>query len=250
MLHIENLSVLAEEKCILKNFNLEIKDSEIHVLMGPNGAGKSTVCKSIMHQNNYQITEGKIVYNGVDITHSKTFEVARLGVYYLSQSPIEIEGITNAELLRAAMNERGIKMDIFEFNRKCLEVCQKLDLPKSFLHRHVNVGMSGGERKKCELLHLFLLEPSLVLLDEIDSGLDVDALKVVAQNLKEYVNMTHASLLVITHQQTLIDLLEPDQVHILKEGKIIETGKMDLAKKIEKFGFSGANNVSGSDLSE
>ncbi len=250
MLHIKNLSVSAGKKSILKNFNLDINDSEIHVLMGPNGVGKSTVCKSIMHQFDYDILDGTIIYNEFDITHSKTYEIARHGIYYIAQSPVEVEGITNAELLRSAMNEQGIKMDIFEFNRKCLEVCKKLNIPKTFLHRHVNVGMSGGERKKNELLQMFLLQPSLVLLDEIDSGLDVDALKIVGENLKDYVRETHASLFVITHQQALIDLLEPDFVHILKDGRIIESGTKELAKEIEKFGFLRANNVSGSELSE
>jgi len=253
MLNIKNLKVKVEEKIIIDDLNLNIKNGEIHVLMGPNGAGKSTVCKSIMHYPGYVIEKGSILYNEEEITKKNTTEVARLGLYYISQNPIEIEGITNAELLRTAMSEKGVSLDIFAFQKKCAEICEKLKIPKNFLHRHVNVGMSGGERKKNELLGMWLLEPTFLLLDEIDSGLDVDAIKTVGENLKEYQRLTNASILVVTHQQQLIDILNPDVVHILKNGKITESGDKTLAKQVEKEGFlniSRTNNVSGSDKNE
>ncbi len=250
MLKIENLCVNASEKSILKKFDLTIKPGEIHVLMGPNGAGKSTVCKSIMHHPFYNILKGKIFYKEQDITNLSTSDIAKLGIYYVAQSPIEIDGITNAEMLRTAMIENGKKMDIFAFNKKCTEICAKLDIPKSFLHRYINSGMSGGERKKNELLHMWMLEPEVLLLDEIDSGLDVDALKIVGENLREYHETMHASMLVVTHQKNLIDILKPDYVHIIKDGMIVESGDVSLAKEIEKNGFSRTNNVKECDNCE
>lgn len=253
MLNIKNLKVKINKKIVINDLNLNIKDGEIHVLMGPNGAGKSTLCKVIMHTSNYEIEKGEIEYNKEKITNKNTSDIARMGIYYISQNPIEIEGITNAELLRTAMSEQGISMDIFSFQKKCNEICEKLKMPKNFLHRHVNVGMSGGERKKNELLGMWFLEPSLVFLDEIDSGLDVDAIKTVGENLKEYQQKTNASLVVVTHQQQLINILKPDHVHILKDGKIEKSGDITLAKKVEKEGFLnnfGTNNVSGSDKNE
>ncbi len=253
MLKIKNLCVKIEEKEILNQLNLEIKDGEIHVLMGPNGAGKSTVCKRIMHHPNYLNTSGKIYYNEEEITTKRTSDIAKLGIYYISQSPIEIEGITNVEMLRTSMIENDKKMDIFAFNKKCNEICEKLALPKTFLHRHVNVGMSGGERKKNELLHMWFLEPSLLLLDEIDSGLDIDALKIVGNNILEYHQKTKAKILLVTHQMNLIKMLKPDYVHIMKEGTIIKSGDFNLALEIEKNGFAQineANNVSLGEKSE
>ncbi len=253
MLELKDIIVKTEEKEILKGFNLEINPGEIHILMGPNGAGKSTVCKSIMHHPSYQITSGSITWNNIDITKKTTSEIAQLGVYYISQTPIEIEGITNAEMLRTALIEKKEKVDIFSFTKKCNEICEKLEIPKSFLHRHVNVGMSGGERKKNELFGMWMLRPNLILLDEIDSGLDVDALRVVGENLLKYHQETNASMLVITHQQKLIEILNPNFVHVMKDGHIIESGTQKLAKEIEKNGFfknSKANSVSGSDSIE
>jgi len=239
MLKIQDLNVtLVDNTEILKNINLEIQDHTTHIIMGPNGAGKSSLCKAMMKHPAYNIKKGSVIYNNQDLTNSKTNEIASAGIYYINQTPIEIEGLTNAELLRTVMLDRGLKMDIFTFNKKCNEICQRLDLPKSFLHRNVNEGMSGGERKKNELFGMWLLSPSLIILDEIDSGLDVDALKIVAQNLKDYQQETEASLLIITHQQKLIDMLNPDYVHIMVDGTIVDSGNISLAKNIEKNGFS------------
>ena len=238
MLKVQNLSVYTEDKEILKNIQLEIKDSEIVCLMGPNGAGKSSFCKALMHHPAYTIKKGTILYNGKDITNSTTSEIAKLGIYYINQTPVEIEGITNIEMLRTSLIDRGEKVDIFEFNKECNEILKKLDLPKSFLHRSINQGMSGGERKKNELFGMWILKPNFVILDEIDSGLDVDALKTVGENLKEYHQTTGATIFMITHQQKLIDILNPDKVIILNQSEIAKIGDKSLAKQIEEYGFS------------
>ncbi len=253
MFEIKDLCVSIEEKEILKDFNLSIKEGEIHVLMGPNGAGKSTICKSILNHPNYQITKGSIFYQGKEITHEKTATIAKMGLYYINQTPIEIEGITNLEMLRTALNEQQKELNIFDFKKKCQEVCEKLNIPKSFITRQVNVGMSGGERKKNELLGMWILEPSFLLLDEIDSGLDIDAIKLVGKNLKEYHEKTNASMLIVTHQKNLIDLLNPDYVHVMEHGQMVKTGSKQLAEDILKNGFYEfleANMISGSGQSE
>jgi len=159
-------------------------------------------------------------------------------MFLLNQTPIEVEGITNAELLRTALSEKNKEsLDIYSFNKKLEEIHQKIELPQSFIHREVNVGMSGGEKKKNELVHLWMLEPNFLILDEIDSGLDVDALKIVVKSLQEYYKTYKPSILIITHQIKLIDLFTPDYVHIMSEGKIIKSGDSSLAKQIEKVGF-------------
>ena len=184
MLKIDNLTVKAADKTILENFNLEINDGEIHVLMGPNGAGKSTICKTLMHHPDYQIFKGKIEYNDQDITDYTPTLMGKLGFFLLNQNPVEIEGVTNAELIRNVLSEqKGEKIDIFEFNKKLNKVCEIINLPKEFVHRSINFNMSGGEKKKNELLHLFMLEPKFIILDEVDSGLDIDALKIVGTSL-------------------------------------------------------------------
>lgn len=253
MLTIKNLCVNTGDKSVLKDINLNINDNEIVCLMGPNGAGKSSLCKALMHHPSYQITKGSISYSSCDITSKNTSEIAKLGVYYINQTPVEIEGITNLEMLRTALIDQGKKIDIFAFNKECNEILKKLDLPKSFLHRNINEGMSGGERKKNELFGMWVLKPSFVILDEIDSGLDVDALKTVGKNLKEYHELTGASILVITHQQNLIDILKPDKIIVLDKGEIKKSGDMSLAKEIEKNGFSsilGTNEESKGEKSE
>lgn len=246
MLKINNLSVVADDKVILKNFDLEIEDGKIHVLMGPNGVGKSTICRAILKDPNYQIVEGSIVYNDKDLKDLTTTEISRLGIMMISQSPIAIEGVTNAEMLRMALSEKYQEhIDIFKFSKEAKEICQKISLPESFLHRDINSGMSGGERKKNELLHVWMLKPSFLILDEVDSGLDVDALKIVANSIKEYQEQTKCSILLITHNPKLLDILKPDKIHILKNKRIVKTGNMELAKEIENKGFS---EISGDTL--
>ena len=248
MLKIKDLNVETNEgKKILHNIDINILDNEIHVIMGPNGSGKSTICKSIMHHPSYKITNGSIIYNDKDITNLDTSKIASAGIYYISQSPIEIEGIKNAELIRTSMLDNGHKMDIITFNKKCNEVLKKIGLPKDFLYREVNMGMSGGERKKAELFGMFMLEPSLVILDEIDSGLDVDALTMVANSINEYKKESKASFIVVTHQEKLIELLKPDKVEIFANGTIVKRGDYSLAKETLEEGFLKYTNQKDKD---
>lgn len=238
MLKIKNVKVKVENKEILDGFNLEIKEGETHALMGPNGVGKSTICRCLLKDENYEIVEGQIEFQGRDIKDLTTTEISRLGMMMISQSPIAIEGVTNAEMLRLALSERtGKHIDIFKFSKEAKEICQKINLPESFLHRDINSGMSGGERKKNELLHVWMLKPSFLILDEVDSGLDVDALKTVANSLKEYQEETHCAILLVTHNPRLLEILKPDYVHVLNNKKIVKTGDSSLAKYIEKNGF-------------
>lgn len=244
MLEIKNLSVEIDGKEILHQFHLLVPDHEIHALMGPNGVGKSTICKVIMHDPNYTIKEGEILWNGTDLLKLDTTEIARKKVFLLSQNPIAVEGVTNAEMLRMALAEtRDEPMNIFAFQKELESICAKLDIPKEFIHREINVGMSGGERKKNELLQLWMLKPELVLLDEIDSGLDVDALKIVATSLKEYADTTGATILVITHHKQILDILKPNRIHILKDKKIMTSGDASLAEQLETSGYKSLDEA-------
>lgn len=239
MLNIKQLSVVADNKEILADFNLSINDGEIHAIMGQNGAGKSTICRALLHDPNYSITKGNITYKDTDITNLTTTEISRLGIMMIAQNPTAIEGVTNAEMLRLALSEKTNEhIDIFKFSKEANAVCEKLSIPKNFLHRDINDGMSGGERKKNELLHIWMLKPDFLILDEIDSGLDVDALKVVAKSLNEYHKETKCSILLITHNPKLLSMLKPDYIHILKDKKIIKTGDASLSNIIEDTGFT------------
>ncbi len=251
MLKINNLTVQVSNKKILENFNLEIKKGEIHALMGPNGAGKSTISKVLMRDLTYQISCGTITYNDEDLLKMNTTEVAKKGFFMVSQNPVEIAGITNAEMLRTALHDAGKNdLNILEFNRKMVAICEKLNLPSSFIHREINYNMSGGEKKKNELLHLWMLEPEFIILDEIDSGLDVDALKTVANSLLEYYQQFQPAILIITHQKSLLDILKPQYVHILGNRTIEENGDYSLAEEIFKHGFTRTHIMSESDKDE
>lgn len=250
MLKINNLTVEADSKTILHDFNLDINDGEIHVLMGPNGIGKSTICKVLMHHPDYQVTQGEIIFNDKNLEDLTTTEIARAGIFLLSQNPIEVEGITNSEMIRNVIGEKtNEKVDIFKFNKRLNEVCSIIDLPKSFVHRDINFNMSGGEKKKNELLHLFMLEPSFIILDEIDSGLDVDALKTVGASLKKYYDLYKPSILIVTHHADILKYFNDYQVHILKDGHIVKNGDKNLVLEIESHGFE-TNELSENDKNE
>lgn len=239
MLQIKNLTVNAGNKEILQEFNLDINQGETHVIMGKNGVGKSTICRAILKDPNYEITKGTITYKEKDLSKLSTTEISRLGIMMITQIPIAIEGVTNAEMLRLALSEKNNEhIDIFKFSKEAKAICEKLSIPENFLHRDINYGMSGGERKKNELLHIWMLKPDFLILDEVDSGLDIDALKIVANSIKEYKEEYNCSILLITHNPKLLDILKPDYVHILNDKKIIKTGDYSLAKDIEKNGFS------------
>lgn len=238
MFEIKNLTVQVQDKIILKDFNLTINENEIHALMGMNGAGKSTICKVIIGDESYQVIEGEILYNNKNILELNITERARLGIYLVNQTPIEIEGVSNSEMLRTALGEKlNRHIDIFEFQKKVEEACLLLNIDKSFIHRGINEGMSGGERKKNELLHLFILEPNFIILDEIDSGLDIDSFNTVIDAINKYLETHNTNVLIITHNTKLFKKIKPDYVHILKDGKIEKTGDINLAFELESLGF-------------
>lgn len=244
MLKIKDLTVSVNEKIILNNFNLNIKPNEIHALMGLNGSGKSTICKVLMGDTNYKVDSGSIFYKDIDLLKLDTTNRARLGLFLISQNPIEIEGVKNSEMLRLALEQKtGKSVNIFEFSKLMNNICEKLNIDKSFIHRGINENMSGGERKKNELMHLWVLTPELVLLDEIDSGVDIDNLNTISNSLKEYFDTHNTSFLIITHHTNILKKLKPNFVHILENGKIIETGDYTLAEKIEREGFNRTNKV-------
>jgi len=243
MLKINNLNLYINDLILLENLNLEINPSEIHVLMGKNGVGKSSITKAIMGDNTYKI-EGNILFNEEDITKLSIDERAKRGIFLINQNPTQVEGVTNAEMLRLALQEKTKKhINIFEFNKELETICQKLDLDKSFIHKEINVGASGGERKKIELMHMWMLKPSLIILDEIDSGLDVDATKLVANSIKEYFKEYKPGILIITHSNTLINEFDEYQVHLLDNKKIIKSGTKELAKEILNKGFKELYNT-------
>ena len=240
-LKIENLTVAIEEKVILKDFNLEVKSGEIHAIMGPNGTGKSTLSKVIMGDANYKILKGTIKYDDKVINEYTTDERARLGLFLSMQMPLEVEGVTNADLLRTACHiKEGNNFKLFDFIKKLENNVTKLKMDKEMIHRSVNVGFSGGERKKNEILQMYMLEPSLVILDEIDSGLDVDSLKIVGNNVMEYFKEFNPCLIVITHYQRLLDYIKPNYVHILKNGSIVKSGDCSLVREIETNGYNSS----------
>ena len=241
-LKIENLTVKIENKVILKDFDLTIKSGEIHVLMGPNGIGKSTLTKVIMGDSNYKIVSGNIYYNDKLINDMSVDERSILGIFLGMQLPMEIEGVTNADFLRSALIIREKEnFKLFNFIKELDKSVEMLDMKRDMIHRGINQGFSGGERKKNEILQMYMLKPSLVMLDEIDSGLDVDSLKIVGESIMEYYKKYNPGMLLITHYQRLLDYIKPTHVHIINDGKIIKTGEYSLVKEIEKEGFQNIN---------
>lgn len=253
MFKIDKLNVKINDidKDILKDFSLNIDKGEIHAIMGPNGVGKSTLSKVIMHHPDYVITDGTIIYNEKKLNDLTTDEIARSGIYLLMQDPSIIDGVSNSEALRTALKERGSDTNLYTFITGMKKELDALKLPKDTMHRSINKGLSGGERKKNEVLGLKVLTPSFIILDELDSGLDVDSLKVVANNINDYLEENKdTSVLIITHYSRILDLIKPDFVHEMKDGKIIKTGDINLSKQIEKTGFTGVNEVEMSENHE
>lgn len=247
-LKIENLTVSIDNKKILKNFNLTINSGEIHVLMGPNGIGKSTLTKVIMGDSNYTIEEGFIYYNDVLINNLSVDERSRLGIFLGMQLPMEIEGVTNADFLRSAISIRQKEnFKLFEFIKELDKTVEQLDMKSDMIHRGINQGFSGGERKKNEILQMYMLKPSMVMLDEIDSGLDVDSLKLVGESIMKYFKEYKPGMLLITHYERLLDYVKPSHVHIIKDGKIVKSGDFSLVKEIEQYGFNEKKVVSTSE---
>lgn len=240
LLEINNLSVEVNDKKIIDGFNLIINEGETHAIMGPNGAGKSTLSYAIAGKKGYKITSGQILFNGEDVSNLSPDKRAAKGIFLAFQNPIEIPGVPNATFLKQAVN--SIKkyngqqeLDTIAFNKLLKEKAAVLGISADMLKRSVNEGFSGGEKKRLETLQMAILEPKIAILDEIDSGLDIDSLQLISKNI----NQIKKSLLVITHYQRLLNYIVPDFVHIFAKGKIIKSGGKNLALELEKNGYGG-----------
>lgn len=239
-LSINNLHTISidDNKEILKGLDLSINKGEVHVIMGPNGSGKSTLANIILNNPRYKITDGNIIFNDEEITNKKTDEIAKKGIFMSFQSPEEIPGITIAEFLKTSRKSLSDeKINLFSFSKEIEENMSKIDMKTNYVSREVNVGFSGGEKKKNEILQLLTINPKLAILDETDSGLDVDAIKTISKGISLYKNEDNA-VLIITHSTKILKYLDVDYVHVLVDGKIVHTGDSSLADKIEKDGYS------------
>lgn len=240
VLEIKHLHVSIEDKEILKGLNLTLKTGEIAAIMGPNGTGKSTLSAAIMGNPNYEVTAGEILFDGEDILELEVDERARLGLFLAMQYPSEVPGITNAEFIRAAMNAGKAdddKISIRQFITKLDEKMELLGMKEEMAERYLNEGFSGGEKKSNEILQLLMLEPKFALLDEIDSGLDIDALKVVSKGVNEMRGEGFGAM-IITHYQRLLNYITPDKVHVMMDGKVVLSGGPELAVRLEKEGYA------------
>ena len=240
MLEIKDLKTSINNKDILKGLNISIKPGELHAIMGPNGSGKSTLANVLSGKNGYKVS-GELKYKGQDLEEIPIEERAQKGIFLAFQYPTEIPGVNTSNFLKTSLNKikkaRGEKeLDTLSFLKLVKEKSSELGMDEKMLSRQLNVGFSGGEKKKNEILQMKILEPNLIILDETDSGLDIDALKIVANGVNSYRDK-NKSFLVITHYQRLLDYINPDFVHVLTDGKIIKSGNMDLAKQLEKTGY-------------
>lgn len=241
LLNIKNLYTIAEDdndKKILKGLDLVINKGEIHVIMGPNGSGKSTLANTIFASSRYIVTDGNIYFYGEDITKLSTDKIAKKGIFMSFQTPVEIPGVTLANFLKTTKKAiDGVKPNIFSFQKEVEKNMNELNMNNDYVSREFNVGFSGGEKKKNEILQMLILNPKLAILDETDSGLDVDAIKTVSKGINMFKNDDNA-VLIITHSTKILESLKVDKVHILVDGKIIKTGDSSLAYDIEKNGYS------------
>ncbi len=239
-LQIINLNVVVDNKEIIKSLNLDINPQEIHVIMGPNGVGKSTLSRVIMGDPNYKVINGDILVDGKSILKLSVDKRSKLGIFLAMQYPMEIDGVSNQDFLRTAISSLNNKrVGLYEFILDCEKATSELKMDKNLIHRSLNTGFSGGEKKKNEVLQIKLLKPKFIILDELDSGLDVDSLKIVGENLRQYKEENEdTSILIITHHPKILEYLKPDYVHIISDGKIIKTGSYELALDIEKKGYN------------
>lgn len=239
VLTIKDLHVAIEGKEILKGVNLEIKGGEIHAIMGPNGTGKSTLSSAIMGHPKYEVTGGSITLDGENVLEMEVDERARAGLFLAMQYPSEISGVTNADFLRSAINSRldeGNEISLMKFIRKMDSKMEFLEMDLDMAQRYLNEGFSGGEKKRNEILQLMMLEPKIAILDEIDSGLDIDALKVVSKGINE-MRGEDFGCLIITHYQRLLNYITPDHVHVMMQGRVVKSGGPELAQRLEAEGY-------------
>ncbi len=238
LLEVKDLQVNIGDKEILKGLNISVGKGETHVIMGPNGAGKSTLGHSIMGDPRYEVTGGSIKFDGEEIVEENPAERAKKGLFLTFQNPIEVPGITLANFIRSSMDQRHEKkIRIWEFRKELEKVLKVLEMDADYADRDLNVGFSGGEKKKAEILQLLMLKPQLAILDETDSGLDVDAVRVVSKGVSEFRGSTDGSLVIITHNTKILDSLDVDYTHILVDGKIVATGDKSLIDEINENGF-------------
>jgi len=236
---IDGLRASIDGKKILKGVDLEVKGGEVHAIMGPNGTGKSTLAAALMGHPRYEVTGGSVTFNGEDVLEMEVDERALAGMFLAMQYPAEIPGVTNADFLRSAINARlgeGNEISLIKFIRKMEQNMAALGMDPAFMHRYLNEGFSGGEKKRNEILQMMMLEPSLVILDEIDSGLDIDALKIVASAVNS-MRSPDRSFLIITHYQRLLNYITPDHVHVMMQGRIVKSGGPELALRLEAEGY-------------
>jgi len=245
MLKIKNLHASVDGKEILRGINLTVNAGEVHAIMGPNGAGKSTLSNVLAGRDGYEITQGEVIYKDEDLLALAAEERAQRGVFLAFQYPVEIPGVSNIYLLKAALNavrkQQGLDdLDAIDFLTLVRSKLELVKMDEEFLHRGVNEGFSGGEKKRNEILQMALLEPSLAILDETDSGLDIDALRTVSEGVNA-LRADDRSIVMITHYQRLLDYIVPDFVHVLSDGQIVKSGNKELAKELEKTGYSWVN---------
>jgi Fe-S cluster assembly ATP-binding protein len=242
MLNVANLRAKIDEKEILKGLNIEVKPGEVHAIMGPNGSGKSTLSNVLAGRDNYEATDGTVMFEGKDLLSLVPEDRAREGIFLAFQYPVEIPGVSNLEFLKTSLeclhtHQNKPLLSAVEFMKLAREKCRLVDLDTEFLKRGVNEGFSGGEKKRNEIMQMLMLEPKLCLLDETDSGLDIDALKVVADGINQ-LRSPERSFILITHYQRLLDYVQPDFVHVLADGKIVKSGGSELALELEEKGYS------------
>ncbi len=243
LLDVQNLSVNIEKKSVLNNVNLTVNEGETHVLMGPNGAGKSTLGYTIMGNPRYEVTDGKILFDGEDITSLGADKRAAKGIFLSFQQPLEVPGISLDTFIRTALQQKtGERVKLFQFQKQLKETMKLLHMDESYASRDLNVGFSGGERKKSEILQLLMLNPKLAILDETDSGLDVDAVRTVSKGIEEYQKRMNGALIIITHSTKILESLKVDKTHILVKGKIIREGDGTLVEEINANGFEQFEN--------
>ncbi|HCY1667389.1 TPA: Fe-S cluster assembly ATPase SufC [Staphylococcus aureus] len=247
-LEIKDLHVSIEDKEILKGVNLTINTDEIHAIMGPNGTGKSTLSSAIMGHPSYEVTKGEVLLDGVNILELEVDERAKAGLFLAMQYPSEITGVTNADFMGSAINakrEEGQEINLMQFIKKLDKNMDFLDIDKDMAQRYLNEGFSGGEKKRNEILQLMMLEPKFAILDEIDSGLDIDALKVVSKGINQMRGENFGALM-ITHYQRLLNYITPDKVHVMYAGKVVKSGGPELAKRLEEEGYEWVKEEFGS----